>query len=100
MVLLLIAVISAYATMQAGAIATAMAGGVSVGATALTTMMRQSYNQTKAIAAPAASTAGKMTFGAANIATRGGAGRMVSNASSRLANVSNRYMKNNNSMSN
>ena len=102
-VLLLVAVVSAYATMQVPAIAAAMAGGVSVGATSLTTMMRQSYATTQNTATSAASTvgsAGKVTYGAANIATRGGAGRAVSSASSRLANISNRYMKNNNSINN
>lgn len=107
--LFLIAVISAYSMMQVPPVAAALAGGVSIGAQSLTSMVKGAVNNTKSVSGAAASTvtgaagtAGRMTFGAANIATRGGAGRMAGRASSaastRLQNISNRYMKRDNSI--
>lgn len=94
-VLLLVSLISAYVTHQAPTIAAAMSGGVAMGASGLMTMVKNTSSNVVQPAGKAAASTAKMTYGAANIATRGDLHRGVS---SRLANVSNRYMKQSNSM--
>ncbi len=94
-VLLLVSLISAFVTYQAPSIAAAMAGGVAMGATSLMTMASKSSSNVIQPAGKAAASTAKMTYGAANLATRGDLHRGVS---SRLTNISSRYMKQNNSM--
>ena len=66
-----------------------------MGASGLMTMVKSTSSNVVQPAGKAAASTAKMTYGAANIATRGDLHRGVS---SRLANVSNRYMKRSNSM--
>ena len=107
--LFLIAIVSAYSMMQVPAVAAALAGGVSIGAQSITSMVKGAVTNTTSVAgatvgtaAGAIGTAGRATLGTANVFTRGGAGRMVDRASSatstRLQNISSRYMKRENSI--
>lgn len=93
--ILLVAIVSSYVMLQAPSIASSLAGGISVAGTSLTTMIRQSAGQVAGgakAAAEGASNAGKMTFGAANVASRGAAERGAASVSGGLSrNVSNRY---------
>lgn len=98
---LIVALISIYGMREVPGIAAALAGGVASGATSITSMMS---NSVRSITSPAKSVAGvttttaKMTYGAANIASRGALGRAGQATSTRLQNISNRYMKRDNSI--
>lgn len=84
--ILLVTVVSSFAMIQAPNIAASLAGGVSVASMSLTGMLKQASQATGAGAA--AKGAGKMTYGAANIASRGALERGTSGLSQ---NVANRY---------
>ena len=98
---LIVAVIAVYGMKEVPGIAAALAGGVASGATSLTSMMSNSVRSVSSpakSAAGATTTAAKMTYGAANIASRGALGRAGQATSTRLQNISDRYMKRDNSI--
>ena len=91
MTILLVTVISSFVMLQSPNIAASLAGGVSVAGMSLTGMLKQSGAQVAGGAGAvsgAAKGAGKMTYGAANIASRGALERGASGLSQ---NVANRY---------
>jgi type IV secretory pathway VirB6-like protein len=89
--ILLVTVISSFVMLQSPNIAASLAGGVSVASMSLTGMLKQSGAQVAGgmgAVSGAAKGAGKMTYGAANIASRGALERGASGLSQ---NVANRY---------
>ena len=101
---LMIALVSCYAMMQAPTISAGLAGGVAISSISLTAMMGKSFGKESAIAGASAITSktasatGKMGYNAANVASRGALGRAGQATSTRLQNISNRYMKRDNSI--
>lgn len=96
--ILMVAVVSSYITLQVPTIASSLVGGISLSANSLTSMLGGARNVTSNIgggAKSAASSAGKMTYGAANIASRGAIERGAASLSARAGglspNASNRY---------
>lgn len=102
---LLIALVSCFAMLQAPTISAGLAGGVAISAISLTSMAGKAFGKESAIAgagrmtSKAASTAGKASFGMANIATRGGAERASKALTTHRQNIASRYFKRDNSMS-
>ena len=96
--ILIVAIVASYITFQVPTIASNLVGGLGVSAHSLTSMLGGAKNVGGSIgggAKSAASSAGKMTYGAANIASRGAVERGAASLSARAGglsqNASNRY---------